>query len=153
MGAQSHQGPREGVLDEGEVLNGRPSLNSIISQLIQVQLSTKVSSRRSFFKLWKYNQKKHPTVNLWPSARAHTRACTQLCATSGAHPTSYPILCCLLASFLASNLVTFLHKVIALQVSSSAKKEAKQLEFIEEPKSVIYASLSRFDAKLLGLDF
>ena len=42
----------------------------------------------------------------------------------------------------------FLAKVISLQVSFSAKKEARQLDFIKAPKSGFCSSLSGFASKL-----
>jgi len=62
----------------------------------------------------------------------------------------YPILCYLLASIIASILVIFLVKMIALQVRFSAKKEATQLDFIKALKSGFYSSLFSFASKLPG---
>jgi len=59
----------------------------------------------------------------------------------------------LLASIIASILVIFLAKMIALQVSFSVKKEARQLDFIKAPKSGFYSSLSDFPSKLPGLEY
>jgi len=59
----------------------------------------------------------------------------------------------MLAGIIASILVIFLLKMIALQVSFSAKKEARQLDFIKALKSGFYSSLSSFASKLSGLEY
>ena len=50
-------------------------------------------------------------------------AVPQPCVTLGVPPASYPVLCYLLASIIASILVIFLANMIALQVSFSTKKK------------------------------
>jgi len=59
----------------------------------------------------------------------------------------------LLASIIAGILVIFLVMLIALQVSFSAKKEARQLDFIKALGSGFYSSLSSFASKLPGLEY
>jgi len=59
----------------------------------------------------------------------------------------------LLASIIATILVIFLAKMIALQVIFSAKKESRQLDFIKARKSGFCSSLFGFTSKLSGLEF
>jgi len=100
----------------------------------------------SFMKPWKQN-------NSEMKARSQARSCSHPYVTPGVHLANFPILCCLLASVNASNLVIFLAKIIAFQVNFSAKKEATQLEFIKASKSGFYSSLSTFASKLPGFDY
>jgi len=81
----------------------------------------------SFLKHWKLDKSR-------TAAQFHARPCRQQCAIPGVPPASYLNLCSFFASILANILVIFLHKLAALQVSFTTKKEVQQMKFIKGPK-------------------
>ena len=89
----------------------------------------------------------------WSARQAHARPYSQPFDTPGMPPQVTRFCVTFLTSFIASILVIFLHKLAALQVIFTTKKEAEQLEFIKSPKSAICANLSSFGSQLPDLDF